>query len=87
MGTETTAFGPFVLDRRRQALTRNGEPVPIGHRGYMLLETLLDADGEPVDKARLMERAWPSTIVEAVLLLLAVISVGCHGHRVHPGLA
>jgi TolB-like protein len=64
MGAETTAFGPFVLDRPRQVLTRNGEPVPIGHRGYVLLEALLDAAGEPVDKATLMERAWPGTIVE-----------------------
>ena len=64
MGLETIAFGPFVLDRQRQALTRNGEPVPIGNRGYILLEALLDAAGEPVDKATLMERAWPGTIVE-----------------------
>jgi TolB-like protein len=64
MIAETIDFGPFVLDRRRQVLTRNGEAIPIGHRGYVLLETLLDAEGEPVDKAALMERAWPGTIVE-----------------------
>ena len=45
---ETAVFGPFVLDRRKRVLTRNGEPVPIGHRGYVLLETLLDAGGEAV---------------------------------------
>ena len=64
MGAETTAFGPFVLDRRKQVLTRDGEAVPIGHRGYVLLEALLDADGKPVNKATLMERAWPGLIVE-----------------------
>ena len=64
MGTETNAFGPFVLDRHRKVVTRNGEPVPIGHRGYVLLEALLDANGEPVGKATLMDRAWPGTIVE-----------------------
>jgi len=45
-------------------LTRNGEALPIGHRGYVLLETLLDAQGEPVDKTTLMERVWPGMIVE-----------------------
>ena len=47
-----TTFGPFVLDRARQTLTRGGQPVPVGHRGYLLLETLLDAGGEPVGQGR-----------------------------------
>jgi TolB-like protein len=61
---EDLAFGPFALDRRRHAVTRNGETVPIGQRGYILLETLLDAGGAAVDKSTLIERAWPGTIVE-----------------------
>jgi TolB-like protein len=64
MGSGTSAFGPFVLDRERRMLSRNGQPVPIGHRGYVLLETLLDAKGEAVSKAALMERAWPGIMVE-----------------------
>ena len=32
-----------MLDRERRTLTRQGVPVPVGHRGYVLLETLLDA--------------------------------------------
>lgn len=64
MGSETTAFGPFLLDRDRHRLTRNGEPVPIGHRGYILLETLLDASGDAVSKGVLMDRAWPGLTVE-----------------------
>jgi TolB-like protein/tetratricopeptide (TPR) repeat protein len=61
---ETAVFGPFVLDRRKRVLTRNGEVVPIGHRSYVLLETLLDAGGETVHKATLMERGWPGVVVE-----------------------
>jgi TolB-like protein/tetratricopeptide (TPR) repeat protein len=61
---EENAFGPFALDRRRHVVTRNGEAVPIGQRGYVLLETLLDAGGAAVDKSTLIERAWPGTIVE-----------------------
>jgi DNA-binding winged helix-turn-helix (wHTH) protein len=64
MGTGTTAFGRFGLDRDRQRLTRDGVPVSIGHRGYLLLETLLDAGGQPVGKDALIGRAWPNTIVE-----------------------
>lgn len=64
MGSGATAFGPFVVDRQRQVVTRNGEPLPIGNRGFALLELLLDASGEPVGKATLMERAWPGVIVE-----------------------
>ena len=60
----TSTFGPFALDRRREALTRDGADVAINHKGYILLEALLDADGETVGKAALMERAWPGTIVE-----------------------
>ncbi len=59
-----SSFGPFVLDRDRQRLTRNGQPVPVGHRGYVILETLLDAGGEPVSKEMLMKRAWPGTVIE-----------------------
>jgi TolB-like protein/Tfp pilus assembly protein PilF len=64
MNSATSAFGPFVLDRERKRLTRNGQPVPVGHRGYILLETLIDAGGEPVSKQVLMERAWPGTTIE-----------------------
>ncbi len=61
---ETDMFGSFVLDRRCEAVTRNGEPIAIGHRGFGLLTTLLDANGETVSKADLMDAAWPDVIVE-----------------------
>lgn len=64
MSAMTAGFGPFMLDRERRTLTRQGVPVPVGHRGYVLLETLLDAAGEAVSKDVLMERAWPGTLVE-----------------------
>jgi TolB-like protein len=62
--TDCVSFGPYALDRRRQALTRDGETLSIGHRGYVLLEALLDAKGETVSKAALLERAWPGVTVE-----------------------
>ena len=58
------SFGPFTLDPRREALTRDGAQLPVGHRGVVLLKALLDANGETVSKADLMEQAWPGTVVE-----------------------
>lgn len=57
-------FGPFVLDVGCGLLQRSGKSVAIGHRGLALLQALLEADGEIVSKAVLMERGWPDTIVE-----------------------
>ena len=59
-----TTFGPFTLDRVRKRLTRDGQAVPISHRGYVVLEALLDADGAPVSKDALMARAWPDMMIE-----------------------
>lgn len=56
MAERQTSFGPFVLDRDRQALLRDGEPVSVGHRGCLILEALLDANGETVAKTGLLER-------------------------------
>ena len=67
-----TTFGPFVLDRERRQLTREGQAVPVGHRGYVLLETLLDASGEPVSKETLMDRVWPGTVIEEGSLTVQV---------------
>ena len=69
---DRTTFGPFVLDRARKQLTRNGQPLPVSHRGYILLETLLDAGGEPVSKDVLMEHAWPGTAIEESNLTVQV---------------
>jgi TolB-like protein len=63
-------FGPFVFDPAH-GLLRGGEPVAIGHRGMALLE----ADGQPVVKARLFELAWPGTIVEEVNLSVQIAAL------------
>ena len=63
MGLGETTFGPFVLDRARMALLRDGKTLPIGQRGYALLVAMLEHDGV-VSKADLMEAGWPGSIVE-----------------------
>jgi TolB-like protein len=57
-------FGPFVFERERMMLARDGVPCALGGRGTALLAALVDADGEVVRKEALMEAAWPGTIVE-----------------------
>ena len=58
------AFGPFVLDPARGVLFRDGRPVPVNDKGVKLLSTLLRTPGEAVDKAALMDAAWPGMAVE-----------------------
>jgi DNA-binding winged helix-turn-helix (wHTH) protein len=58
------AFGPFVLDAARGTPTCDSRPVPIHHKGLRLLNVLLGAPGEVIDKRALMDAAWPGTAVE-----------------------
>jgi TolB-like protein len=78
MDSTGTPFGPFVLDQERQRLTRDGRPVEIGRRCYLLLEMLLEAGGEPVSKQALMERAWPGTAVEEGNLTVQISTLRRH---------
>ena len=61
---ERLVFGPFVLDFARNTLLRDGRPVPANHKGMRLLAALLRTPGEVVDKASLMDAAWPGMAVE-----------------------
>lgn len=58
------SFGPFTFDRARMVLRRDGQPVPIGGRGAALLAALVDAGGEVVTRAELLDAAWPNQTVE-----------------------
>lgn len=64
MPNNVIAFGPFVFDRDRLSVTRDGEHMSLGGRGSALLNALLEAGGALVGKEKLLEAAWPGTIVE-----------------------
>jgi TolB-like protein/Flp pilus assembly protein TadD len=64
MARQLFAFGAFVLDLGRGALTRDGRPVAVGHKGLSLLNALLQAGGQVVSKAALMQAAWSDAAVE-----------------------
>jgi len=57
-------FGSFVYDVGRNALTSEGAPLPLGHRGLAILHALLKTNGRIVTKAELMDAAWPGVVVE-----------------------
>lgn len=58
------AFGPFVLDRQRAVLMREGLAVAASHKGLCLLQALLEAPGQVQRKETLMRAAWPDAVVE-----------------------
>jgi TolB-like protein len=58
------AFGPFILDRQRGRLLREGRPVAVSSKGLQLLETLLESPGRVLTKNDLMRAAWGDTAVE-----------------------
>jgi TolB-like protein len=75
MGNLGYAFGPFFFDPGRGELRRDGKAVALGQRGLALLEALLEAEGEPVSKAQLLDRGWSGTIVEEVNLSVQIAAL------------
>ena len=56
------AFGPFVLDPGAGMLLRHDTPVPVGHRGLMLLAAFAGRAGEILSRSELMDAAWPGVV-------------------------
>ena len=56
-------FGPFVLDSDARELLREGAPVHLSPKAYLLLEALLECRPKALSKADLYSRIWPSTFV------------------------
>ena len=64
MEREDICFGRFRLDLQRRELTKDGTPIRLGSRALELLCVLADANGNVVSKDQLMERIWPSQVIE-----------------------
>lgn len=58
------AFGPFVLDRERRLLARDGGAVSVTPKAFDLLVILVERGGAAVSKDELMSTLWPDTAVE-----------------------
>ena len=68
-------FGPFELDLGHGLLSVEGKPVALSGRGAVILQALVEARGEVVTKAALIDRAWPATIVEEGNLAVQVATL------------
>ncbi|MGR6617132.1 winged helix-turn-helix domain-containing protein [Pseudomonas rhodesiae] len=60
----TLRFGAYVFHRQQRLVSKAGWPVPLGGRALDILAVLLEAPGQFIDKATLIERVWPCSVVE-----------------------
>ncbi len=68
-------FGPFILDRQRGRLLREGRPVALSSKGLKLLEALIGSAGQVLTKTDLMQAAWGDTAVEESNLSVQVAAL------------
>ena len=71
-------FGPYVLDPGAGTLCRQGVPVPLGYRGFLLLSAFLDRPGEVLTKSDLIDAAWQGAAVEETNLTVQIASLRKH---------
>src|SRR5271166_5616370 len=78
MSGQRFAFGAFVLDLQAGTLFREGAPIPVGHRGFLLLKALVNRPGEVLTKADLFDAGWPGATVEETNLSVQIASLRKH---------
>jgi DNA-binding winged helix-turn-helix (wHTH) protein len=62
------SFGRFVFDSEARELRRDGEPLHLSPKAFLLLEALLENRPKALSKADLNDQLWPNTfVVEANL--------------------
>lgn len=69
------AFGSFLLDTGRETLYEHRVPVAIGRKAFALLRALVEARGDVVTKAELMDAAWPDVSVEESNLAVQIAAL------------
>ena len=57
-------FGPFTFYPQQRLVCEEGRPLPLGGRALDILGVLVEQAGQFVDKASLIARVWPSSVVE-----------------------
>ncbi|HEU5295140.1 MAG TPA: AAA family ATPase [Burkholderiaceae bacterium] len=74
-GIHRWRFGPFDVDVTEHRLLKHGRVVPMTHKAFSLLVSLLHRPGELVSKADLFEQVWPGVVVTDAALSRAVHEV------------
>ena len=75
MSERAISFGPFILNPGTGTLRRNGQPVNVGYRAFLLLRALVQRPGEVFTKAELFEAGWPGSIVEETNLSVQIAAL------------
>ena len=75
MSDQRIICGPFAVDVVAKLATRNGEPLPVGHRGVALMATLFKRPGEVLTKSELMDAAWGGAAIEESNLSVQVAAL------------
>jgi DNA-binding response OmpR family regulator len=71
-GDTIVRFRRFRAVLRARQLLADGKPVEIGSRAFDLLVVLIEASGALVSKEEIMNRVWPTTVVEEANLRVQV---------------
>ena len=72
---ELYEFGPFRVDAAREAVMRNGQPVPLTPKAFQILLVLVRRGGEVATKDEIMTAVWPDTFVEETNLTRNIFSI------------
>ena len=75
MPAEQVSHGPFAVDLAARVVLRDGEPLPVGQRGAMILGALLRRPGEILTKSELLDAAWGGSAVEESNLSVQVAAL------------
>jgi len=68
-------FGNFQVDTAEEALTRNGEKLPINRRTFGVLQLLIERAGQIVSKQDFFDTVWADTFVEDNSLTVAMTTL------------
>jgi predicted ATPase/DNA-binding winged helix-turn-helix (wHTH) protein len=74
-GSDVYAFGDLEIDLSKREVRLRGTAIPIGSRGFEVIEVLFRARGELVNKYELMRAVWPGAVVEENTLQFHISAV------------
>ena len=60
VGARYIRFGPFLVDRRKEVLTKDGSSIRLSRKKYTILLALLENPGEVVSRDAICRNLWPS---------------------------
>ncbi|MBK8466693.1 MAG: PD40 domain-containing protein [Chloracidobacterium sp.] len=62
--TQSFTFEGFLLDTKEKVLVKDGKPLPVTPKAFLLLSILVENHGLLVEKNDLISQVWPDSFVE-----------------------